>query len=75
MRRLAVALLAGLIVFTLLTYWGGCIDTDPPHCFGMFGWYEVPTAGWVAPTAGLVTALIVYLAVWWLDRRRQAAPA
>jgi hypothetical protein len=68
MRRAAVALLAGLIVFALLFFWGGGIDTDPPICFGMFGWYTVPCEGWVAPAAGLVTAGLVWLGLGVLDR-------
>lgn len=68
--KVAIALLAGLVVFVLLFPWGGGIVPDPPHCFGMFGWYEVPCDGWVAPAAGAATAVVVYVALWLRDRRR-----
>jgi hypothetical protein len=68
MRRAAVALLAGLIVFALLWPRAG-VDTLPPICFGMAG-YIVPCEGWVAPAAGLATASLVWLALWLWDRLR-----
>lgn len=69
-QKVAVALLAGLVVFVLLFHWGGGQDSAPPTCFGMFGWYTVPCEGWVAPAAGAVTAALVGLALWLKDRRR-----
>ena len=65
----AIALIAGLVVFVLLFAWGGGIDTLPPECFSMFGWYSVPCEGWVAPAAGLAAAGITYLILWLKDRR------
>jgi hypothetical protein len=60
--RLGVAaLLAGLVVFVLQFQWGGGVDTDPPTCFGMFGWWTVPCGGWPTLVAGAVTALLVWV--------------
>ncbi len=60
--RLGVAaLLAGLVVFVLQFPWGGGVDTDPPTCYGMFGWWTVPCGGWPTLIAGLVTALLVWV--------------
>jgi hypothetical protein len=69
--RILVALLAGILVFALLFQWGGGIDTDPPTCIGMFGWWTVPCAGWPAVAAGAVTAGLVWLLLGWSDRRRR----
>ncbi len=69
-RRVAIALLAGVVVFALLFPWGGGIVPDPPVCYGMFGWWDVPCGGWPAVAAGAVTALAVWLALSWWDRRR-----
>ena len=69
-QRFTVALLAGLVVFVLLFQWGGGQDSDPPTCFGMFGWWTVPCGGWPAVAAGVVTAVVVWLVLWWRDRRR-----
>ena len=55
------ALLAGLVVFVLQFQWGGGVDTDPPTCFGMFGWWTVPCGGWPTLVAGAVTALLVWV--------------
>lgn len=61
-RRLGVAaLLAGLVVFVLQFQWGGGVDTDPPTCFGMFGWWTVPCGGWPTLVAAAGTALLVWL--------------
>jgi uncharacterized membrane protein YfbV (UPF0208 family) len=68
-RRVAIALLAGAAVFALLFQWGGGIDTEPPICYGMFGWWTVPCGGWPAVGGGAVTAVVVWLTLWWLDRR------
>jgi hypothetical protein len=65
----AFALSAGLVVFVLLFPWGGGVNTDPPTCFGMFGWYTVPCDGWVAPVAGAATAGVAYLVLWLRNRR------
>jgi hypothetical protein len=68
--KIAIALLAGLVVFVLLFPWGGGQPSDPPTCFGMFGWWTVPCEGWVAPAAGAATAGILGLVLWLRDRRR-----
>ncbi len=68
-RRVVVALLAGLVVFVLLFQWGGGQDSDPPTCFGMFGLWTVPCGGWPAVAAGALTAGLVWLVLWWWDRR------
>jgi hypothetical protein len=70
MRRWAVAALTVLLVFALLFPWGGGQDSDPPTCFGMFGWYSVPCEGWPAAAAGIVAGVVVWLALAWRDRRR-----
>lgn len=70
MRKVAVALLVGLVVFVLLFQWGGGTASDPPTCFGMFGWWTVPCGGWAAVAAGALTAGIVWLVLWWWDRRK-----
>ena len=64
MRRVVVALLAGLVVYALLQPWGGCVDTDPPVCTGIFGWDSVPTYAWVPLVAGAEVAAVVFLALW-----------
>ena len=68
--KLVVASLAGLIVFALLFQWGGGVDTEPPACFGMFGFYSVPCGGWPAVAAGIATAAVVYLVLSLRERRR-----
>lgn len=67
--KVAIALLAGLVVFALLFHWGGGVDTQPPVCFSMFGWYTVPCDAWVSWAAGAVTAGVVFVALWLSDRR------
>lgn len=69
-RRTAVALLAAVVVFALLFQWGGGVDTQPPTCYGMFGLWTVPCGGWPAVVAGAVTGVLVWLLLWWRDRRR-----
>lgn len=66
--KVAIALLAGLVVFVLLFQWGGGTASDPPTCFGMFGWWTVPCGGWPAVVAGALTAGVVWLALWWWGR-------
>ena len=68
--KVAVALLAGLVVLVLLFPWGGGQDPIPPTCFGMFGWYTVPCGGWPALAAGGLTAGVVWLVLWWWDRSK-----
>jgi hypothetical protein len=68
--KVAVALAAGMIVFVLLFQWGGGTDSDPPTCFGMFGWWTVPCGGWPAVAAGALTAAVVWLVLSWWDRGR-----
>jgi hypothetical protein len=69
-RKGAMAVLAGLVVFVLLFQWGGGLNPDPPTCFGMFGWWTVPCGGWPAVAAGALTTGVVWLALSWWDRRR-----
>ena len=64
------ALLAGLLVFGLLFYWGGCVETQPPTCYGMFGLYTVPGGDWFALAAGVVTAAVVGVLLLLLPGRR-----
>jgi hypothetical protein len=68
--KIAIALLAGLVVVALLFYWGGCEDSQPPVCYSMFMWYTVPSDAWVSWAAGAATAAVVFLALWLWDRRR-----
>ena len=68
--KVVIAVLAGLVVFALLFYWGGGQDSDPPMCFGMFGWYTVPCDAWMSWAAGAATAAVVFLALWLKDRGR-----
>lgn len=67
--KVAVALLAGFVVLVLLFPWGGGLDSDPPQCFSMFGWYSVPCGGGPAVVAA-ATAVVVGLALWLMCRRR-----
>jgi hypothetical protein len=69
-QKVAVALLAGLVVFVLLFQWGGGQPSDPPTCFGMFGWFTVPCGGWPAVAAGTLTTGLLWLVLWWWDRRK-----
>jgi len=67
-HRAVVALLAGLLAFTVLFNWGGGLDVDPPICLGMAG-YHVPCGGWPALAAGALTAGVIWVLLWWWDRR------
>lgn len=62
--KLAVALLAGLVVILLLFPASG-VDSGPPVCRAMVG-YKVPCEAWVAWAAAAATAGIV---AFWLWRR------
>jgi hypothetical protein len=54
--RFVIAALVGILVFAILFPWGGCLDSDPPHCYGLLGpLYEVPDGGWPAVVAGIIT--------------------
>jgi hypothetical protein len=70
--RIGASLLAGLMVFALLFFWGGGVDTQPPTCWGMFGRWTVPCEGWAALTAGALTSVVVWSALWSWDRRGSA---
>ena len=71
-RRIVVALLAGLIVHTVLFPWGGGQDAvEGSACFSMFGWYSVPCGGGVAFAAGAATAAILWLVLWLWNRSRE----
>lgn len=70
LTRVAVPLLAGLVVLLLLFPAGGGVFTNPPQCFSMFKWYSVPCGGGLAVAAGVATAGVVGLALWLKDRRR-----
>lgn len=66
--RIAVALLAGVLVWVLLAPTGG-VDTLPPQCSGVFG-YGVPCGAGLSLAAGAATAGFVGLALWRTGRRR-----
>jgi len=66
--RVVVALVAGLVPFVVLFNWGGMLTSDPPICLGMFG-YHVPCGGWPALAAGALTAGVIWVVLWWWDRR------
>jgi len=66
--KVAVALVAGLVVLVLL-FVVSQVDTIPVQCLSVFG-YGVPCdAGW-APAAGAATAGVLGLLLWLKDRRR-----
>lgn len=65
--KVAVALLAGLVVLVLLFPASG-IEPIPPECFSVFR-YTVPCQGGVAIVAGAATAAVVG-SLLWLKRRR-----
>lgn len=68
--KVAVALIAGLVVLGTPVPIGRGIDRDSPTCFGMFSWYTVPCGGWPAVAAGALTAGVVALGLWLKDRRK-----
>ena len=67
--RIAVSLLAGLVVLVLLFPASGIVPI-PPVCFSVFG-YSVPCGGGLAVAAGAATAAGVGLALWLNSRRRK----
>lgn len=69
MAKVVLAVLAGLVVFAFLFYWGGVQTSDPPRCFGMLG-YTVPCDTRVSWAAGTFTAAVVLVVLWLGDRRR-----
>jgi len=68
LAKVALALLAGLVVLVLL-FPGSGVDTLPPQCVSVFG-YSVPCAGGVAVAAGAATAGVVGLLLWIAGRRK-----
>jgi len=68
--KVAVPLLAGLVVFVLL--FPASRSTDiPPECYSLFAYYNVPCGSGVAITAGVATAVVVGLALWLTARMRE----
>ena len=67
--KIAVALLAGLVVVVLL-YPVAIVDTIPLQCFSMVG-LGAPCDGGLAVPAGAAAAGIVGLLLWLRDRRRR----
>lgn len=65
--RIALPLLAGVVVWVLLAPTGG-VDTLPPQCWGVFG-YGVPCGAELSLAAGAATAGFVGLALWLIGRR------
>jgi hypothetical protein len=66
-RVIAVSAIVGMAVFiALLPYMG--IVPIPPVCWSVFG-YEVPCAGWVAPAAAGLAALVTAFLLSALGRR------
>ena len=66
--KVAVAMLAGVIVLVLL-YPASGVDPLPPRCFSVFG-YSVPCDAWVSWAAGAATAGIAGLLLRLKGRRR-----
>ncbi len=60
--RIAVPLLAGLVVWVLLAPTGG-VDSLPPQCSSVFG-YGVPCGAGLSIGAGAATAGVLGLALW-----------
>ena len=67
--RIAVPLLAGLVVWVLLAPFSG-VDTLPPQCLSVFG-YGVPCGAGLSSAAGAATAGVFGLALWFNSRRRK----
>lgn len=60
--KVAVAVLAGLVVLVLLFPASG-VDTLPPECYSVFG-YTVPCGGGLAVAAGTATAAVIGVVLW-----------
>ena len=67
--RIAVPLIAGLVVLVLLAPASG-VDTLPPQCWSVFG-YGVPCGSGLSLAAGGATAGVVGLALWLNGRPRK----
>ena len=67
MAKVAVALLAGLVVFVLLAPFSR-VDTLPPQCLSVFG--GVPCGAGLSIAAGVATAGVVGLSLGLKSRRR-----
>jgi hypothetical protein len=67
--KVAVALLAGIVVLVLL-YPANIADTIPQQCFSMVGLGAPCDAGLAVPV-GAATAAIACLLLWLRDRRRR----
>lgn len=66
--KVAIALLAGLVVLVLLFPASG-VDTLPPECYSVFG-YTVPCGDGIAVAAGTALAAVIGLLLWIAGRRR-----
>jgi hypothetical protein len=69
LAKLAIASLAGLVVFVLL-FPGSGVTPQPPQCYSVFG-YSVPCESGVAAAAGVATAGVVGLLLWIAGRKTQ----
>jgi hypothetical protein len=67
--KVAVSLIAGLVVFALLVPTGG-VDTLPPVCWGIFD-HEVPCGYRLSLAAGVAGAAVVGLAFSLVGRRKK----
>ena len=66
--KVAIAVLAGLVVLVLLFPASG-VDTLPPECYSVLG-YTVPCGGGVAVAAGTAMAAVIGLLLWIAGRWR-----
>jgi hypothetical protein len=60
--KVAIAVLAGLVVLVLLFPASG-LDSSPPVCYSVLG-YTVPCGGGLAVVAGTATAAAIGLLFW-----------
>jgi hypothetical protein len=60
--KVAIAVLAGLVVLVLLFPASG-VDTLPTECYSVFG-YTVPCGGGLAVAAGTATAAVTGILLW-----------
>jgi hypothetical protein len=60
--KVAIAVLAGLVVLVLLFPVSG-VDTQPPECYSVFG-YSVPCGDGVAVAAGAAVAAVIGVLFW-----------